>query len=163
MCRARTKEHEYIVAADVDGRAIHTALIAAGAKPGSPVHFAPRYTPPTGSTIRVSLRYEKDGKTLTVPAGDWIEDVKTKKPLDQDWVFGGSMLIADPDDKTKPPYYLANQGDFICLCNMESAMLDLATRSPKTLEERLFAARTEAIPPLQTKIEVILEPVAKTK
>jgi hypothetical protein len=159
LCRNNTKEHEYILAANVDARQIHFALIAAGAKPGSPVRFVPRYAPATGSTIKVLLRFKKDGKEVTVPAGSWVEDGKAHKPLARDWVFGGSRLIPDPEDNTKPPFYLANQGDLICVCNMESAMLDLPVPSPKKLDERVFTARTAAIPPLQTPVEVILEPV----
>lgn len=163
LCRSKTKEHEYILAADVDGRAVHAALIVAGARPGAPVQFAPKYVPVSGSTIKVMLRFEKDGKPMTVPAGEWIQDAKSKKPLTHNWVFGGSRFVPDPDDKTKPPYYLANHGDLICTCNMESAMLDLTVRSPKKFDDRLFTARTAQIPPLGTKVEVILEPVPDKK
>src|SRR5262249_30217569 len=48
LCRKRTKEHEAILAADVDARHIHTALILAGAEPGSPVRYVPKKTPPSG-------------------------------------------------------------------------------------------------------------------
>src|SRR5580693_9121999 len=43
LCRKFTKEHEYILAADADARHIHTALLAARAKPGSPVQFDPKF------------------------------------------------------------------------------------------------------------------------
>jgi hypothetical protein len=159
LCRARTKEHEYILAADVDARAVHAGLIAAGAKPGNPVTFIPKYAPANGTRIKVTLQYEKDGKRQVVGGGDWIEESKTKKPLGGAWVFGGSRFLPDPEDPKKPPYYLANQGDLICVCNMESAMLDLPVASPKKLDERRFAARTDRIPPTGTKVEVILEPI----
>src|SRR5262249_42063382 len=45
LCRKNTKEHEYILAADADARQIHLALVAAKAKPGTPVQFDPRYMP----------------------------------------------------------------------------------------------------------------------
>lgn len=160
LCRKQTKEHEYILTADVDGRSIHAALVAAGAKPGNPVTFIPKYLPATGTTIKVSLRYTKEGKTVQIAAQEWIVAAKPqRKPLAQDWVFGGSRFVPFPDDNTKPPYYLANQGDLICVCNMESAMLDLPVQSPKKFDDRLFSANTGRIPPLDTKVEVILEPV----
>ena len=62
---------------------------------------------------------------------------------------------ADPDDATKPPFYLANQGDVICLCNMDTAMLDLPIASPKALAERAWEANPDRIPPLNTKVDVI--------
>src|SRR5262245_40056292 len=43
LCRKETKEHEAVVAADVDARLIHAALLAAGAKVGTPVQFEPKY------------------------------------------------------------------------------------------------------------------------
>src|SRR6478752_160469 len=64
MCRKNTKEHESVVAADVDARDIHKALLAAGAKIGSPVKFVPKYEPAKGSKILVSIEYTKDKKTI---------------------------------------------------------------------------------------------------
>ncbi len=162
MCRTNTKEHEYILATDVDARDIHTALLAANAKPGTPVQFAPKYVPASGSVITVSLQYKKDGKLVTVRAQDWIEDVKTKKPMTQDWVFGGSRFVMDPEN-IKNPVYLANHGDVICVCNMESAMMDLPIRSPQSPENRIYNALTESIPPKETRVEVILEVVPEKK
>lgn len=161
LCRKNTKEHEYIIATEVDARKIHLALVAAGANPGTPVSFAPKYVPASGTTIKVRLRYKKDGKTVTVPAQQWIKEAKTGKDLDKDWVFGGSRLVPDPFDKDKPPFYLANHGDVICVCNMDTAMLDLPVRSPKKFDDRIFHAHKDRIPPLNTAVEVILEPVKK--
>src|SRR5262249_52964302 len=46
LCRRGTKEHESILAADVDARTIHAGLLAAGAEPGAPVVFDPEFRPP---------------------------------------------------------------------------------------------------------------------
>jgi hypothetical protein len=162
MCKRNTKEHEYILTADVDARLIHTALIAAGAREGTPVQFQPKYVPASGSTIKISLRYEKGGKMVTVPAQDWIQDMNTRKPLAESWVFGGSKLVPDPDNPQQQKY-MANYGDVICVCNMDTAMLDLPIRSPKRFDDRVFHAFTERIPALGTKVEVILEPVPEKK
>ena len=159
LCRKNTKEHEYILAADADARKIHAALLVAGAKPGAPVTFQPKFAPACGTAIKIRLKYVQDGKTMTLPAQEWIRDVKTKKDLDSDWVFAGSKLIPDPEDSTKPPYYLANQGDVICVCNMDDAMLDLPIPSPKALADRNYEANTDRIPPLDTKVEIIFEVV----
>src|SRR5690348_4635522 len=55
LTRKRTKEHEAILAADIDARHLHAALIAAGAQPGSPVKFRPKFQPPTGTPIKITL------------------------------------------------------------------------------------------------------------
>jgi hypothetical protein len=163
LTRKGTKEHEYVLAADVDARKLHTALLACGARAGTPVQFAPRYVPASGSVIKVTLQYQKDGQAVTVPAQQWVREVKTKKDLVEDWVFGGSRLVPDPEDDKKPPVYLANHGDLVCVCNMDTAMLDLPVRSPKKFDERAFHAHTERIPPTGTAVDVFLEPVPEKK
>ncbi len=157
LTRAKKKEHEYILAADVDARVLHTALEAAGAKAGTPVVLAPKYQAAKGTAIKVSLRYPKGGETVTVSAHEWIRHAKEKKSLDKDWVFAGSRFVPSPLDKNKLDY-IANHGDVICTCNMESALLDLPIPSPKRFDARLWEAHTDRIPPLDTKVEVILEP-----
>ncbi len=163
LTRKGTKEHEYILAADVDARKLHTALLACGARAGSPVRFAPRYVPASGSVIKVTLQYQKDGQAVTVPAQQWVREVRTKKDLAEDWVFGGSRLVPNPEGEDQPPVYLANHGDLVCVCNMDTAMLDLPVRSPKKFDERAFHAHTERIPATGTAVDVFLEPVPEKK
>lgn len=163
LTRKRTKEHEAILAADVDARHIHFALQAAGAEPGKPVQYRPEFKPPSGTPIKITLEYEnRKGETVRVPAQQWIQHIKTKKDLAHDWVFTGSGLFQDPMDKKKT-YYLANDGDVICLANFDTAMLDLPVDSSKDNDALLFNAHTERIPPLETPVRVILEPVAAKK
>lgn len=163
LTRKRTKEHEAILAADVDARNIHAALLLAGAEPGSPVKFRPKFVAPSGPAIKITLEYKDKGKTIRVPAQEWIRNAKTKKDLDTDWVFGGSVLIPDPFDKKKQPYYGANDGDIICISNFDTAMLDVPFNSPKDNDELVFEANTERIPALETPVLVILEPVPAKK
>jgi hypothetical protein len=163
MCRKQTKEHEAVLTADVDARDIHKALILAGAEPGSPVQFSPKFKPATGTVIKATLQYEEKGKVVTAPAQKWVRNANTKKELDQDWVFAGSRFVPNEEDRTKPDYYLANEGDLLCLCNLESAMMDLPVQSPKALAERFYEANTDQIPERDTKVTVILEPVVEKK
>lgn len=161
LTRARKKEHEYILAADVDARHVHAALELARAKAGNPVRFQPKYRPAEGTPIRVTLRYDKGGKQVTVAAAEWIREDATDRPLGHDWVFAGSRFGPNPEGDDKPPFYLANHGDLICVCNLESALLDLPVRSPKALKERRYKADPGRIPEVGTRVDVILEPVSK--
>jgi len=163
LCRKNTKEHEAVLHADIDARQVHAALLAAGAKSGSPVKYEPKYQPATGTQIKVTLEYQKDGKTVSVPAQQWIRDAKTRKEMSQPWVFAGSIFFPDPDDPKKPPLYAANSGDVICVSNFPDAMLDIPVNSPQDDAERVFEAFTERIPPLGTPVMVILEPVVEKK
>jgi hypothetical protein len=158
----RTKEHEAVLAADVDARHIHAALVAAGAEPGSPVQYQP-YRPARGTRIKVLVRYkDKDGKEVTLPAQKWIRHAKTKKELEYDWVFAGSRL-SPPPEPTLPPRYEANIGDVICVSNFDTAMLDLPIASSQANDELEFECYTERIPALGTPVTVILEPVLTPK
>jgi hypothetical protein len=163
MCRKQTKEHEAILAADVDAQKIHTALLLTRAEPGSPVKYVPKFQAPRGTAIKVTLQYQEKGKTVTLPAQQWVRNSKTRKDLPYDWVFAGSVLIPDPLEKTRPPFYAANDGDVICVSNFDTALLDLPVNSPKDNSELAFEAHTERIPPIETPVLVILEPVLEAK
>lgn len=163
MCRRNTKEHEAVLRADIDARQLHLALLAAGAKAGSPVKYDPKYTPAHGTTIKVTLEYQKDGKTESVPGQDWVRDGKTRKAMPHPWVFAGSVFYPNQDDPKQPPLYAANGGDVICVSNFPDAMLDLPVNSPQDDADRLYEAFTERIPPLGTDVCVILEPVLPKK
>lgn len=163
LTRTKTKEHESILVADVDARDIHKALLATRAEAGSPVKYEPMYIPASGTRIKVTLRYEKGGKQVSLPAQQWVRNAKTGKDLDNDWVFAGSRFFQDPDDKNKPPYYLANDGDLICVSNFETALLDLPIKSPKDNADLVFEAHTNRIPEKGTKVMVVLEPILEKK
>jgi hypothetical protein len=105
------------------------------------------------------LRYQKDKKPVEVSAREWITETKTGKALAIDWVFGGSKLVPDPQGAGKPDYYVANYGDVVCLCNMDSALLDLPIESPKQFDARAYEANSKAIPAVGTMVEVIFEVV----
>jgi hypothetical protein len=158
------KAHEAILTADIDAEKLHAALLAAGANAGSPVRFRPRYRPASGSTIKISLTYEEKGQQKTVPAQEWLKNLKTGKVLDSNWVFAGSQLVDNPLDPGKPKFYLANDGDVICVANFETALLDVPIESSKDWSTgRDYVAFSERIPPLKTKVVVTLEPIPDAK
>ena len=104
---------------------------------------------------------------MTVLAQKWVKNTKTGKDLENEWVFSGSKLFADPDDNKKT-YYGANaDGAFICILNLQTALLDLPIDNPnRDPGEREYQPHTERIPALETKVMVILEAVGgsdKTK
>jgi hypothetical protein len=158
LCKYQTKEHESIVDCDVDAREVHMALVAAKAVPGTPVKFSPKYTPATGSRIKVTMTYYFNGKLLNKDARYWIKDVRNKKELAHDWVFAGSRLENNPDNPQEK-YYYANNGEIISLSNFPDSMLDLPIESTDKNNELMFEAWTERIPPKQTKVLITLEPV----
>jgi hypothetical protein len=156
-CPQGTKEHESIVAVSTKALPVHAALLAAGAKPGHPAKFGDTFTPASGTEIEVLVRWtDEKGAKQQARGQDWIRNMKTGKPLEYPWVFGGSGFQTDPDTGEK--YYYADAGDFICVANFPTAMLDLPIESPKAWEEHLFEPFTEHIPARATDVELVLTP-----
>jgi len=60
VCKQQTKEHESIIAIDADAYVIHAALVALGAKPGTPVRFQPEFQSPTGQKIDIFISWTDD-------------------------------------------------------------------------------------------------------
>lgn len=161
-CLVDTKEHESIVAADVEAFKVHAGLLAVGADAGHPVRWDPSYVPAAGEKIEVLVRWnDKDGKVQQARAQDWIRNVKTEKAMEQDWVFAGSGFWEDPTTGEK--LYQAEGGDFICVSNFSTAMLDLPIESSQANAALLFEAFTERIPPRGTPVTVILRPLGDDK
>jgi hypothetical protein len=82
-----------------------------------------------------------------------------QREMRADWVFAGSGFYVDEDTGTK--YYLAEDGDYICVANFSGAMLDVSTASSATDSERNYEAYTDRIPPKGTEVTVELIPVAE--
>jgi hypothetical protein len=157
-CTRRTKEHESVVTVLTAAHPVHAALMAVGAVPGKPVQFDPEYKPATGTEIEIEMSWtDKDGKEKKARAQDWIMDLKTKKAMAHNWVFAGSGFYLD--EMSGKRHYLADQGDFICVSNFSSAMLDLPIKSTDQKDAGLmFDAFTANIPPKGTRVTMTLIP-----
>ena len=157
-CTVGTKEHESIVSVDVEAYAIHAALQAVGAQPGRPVQFQPEYQAATGPIVDITCIWtDADGQVHRARAQNWVRDGKSKQPMKEDWVFGGSGFWED--EETRERHYLAEGGYLICLSNFGAAMLDVPVESTdKAQAGLLFEALTENIPPLRTRVRLVLTP-----
>jgi copper chaperone CopZ len=135
---------------------VHAALLALGAKPGKPVAYDPAFVPPTGAEVEIDVAWkDQAGKRQQTRAQDWIRDIKTKKPLDVNWVFAGSTFWEDKSTGNKS--YLADRGDFICVLNLPTALLDVPIKSASALESRMFEG-SDRLPPPGTPVTLILKP-----
>jgi uncharacterized small protein (DUF1192 family) len=160
-CLRRTKEHESIVVVDTTAQIVHAGLLAIGAEAGRPVQFQPTYRPATGDEIEVTVVWkDKEGRQHTARAQDWVRHTGTKKPMEHPWVFAGSMFSRS--EETGQVSYMADGGDFICVSNFPTAMLDLPVASSNLNAELEFEAFTERIPPEGTPVTLILTPKKKT-
>jgi hypothetical protein len=161
-CLKGTKEHEAIVAVPTKAFAVHAALIAVGAEPGAAAQFIPKYQPAHGPRVDVTLFWtDAKGERRHATAQDWIRNVKTGKPMSEHWVFGGSGFWKD--EATGQQFYKAEDGDFICISNFNSAMLDLPIESSQSNEALLYEAFTDRIPPAGTAVSIVLTPRLENK
>jgi len=155
------KEHESVVGVFSNSQLIHAALLAVGAKPGSPVRFDPEYQPASGTSIAIEAHWQdEDGQDQSIDARQWVRNMQTKEELQSNWVFGGSLIYRDPE--TGEEYYLAEGGELICVSNFATATLDLPIASSADAANQLFEANTDKIPPLGTLVRMILVPDLST-
>jgi len=165
LCKKGTKEHEAIVRIDADAKFIHLALKTAGGEPGTPTQFIdpkteePKWRPATGSKVNVLVHYTKGGKSFTHAAQDWIWDIKKKAPIPHSWVFAGSIIIKDPDNGRE--FYGANSGDIISISNFPYSLLEMPVEISKDDAQLTYEVKTDKVPPLLSKVWVILEPQKK--
>jgi len=155
-CPPNTKEYESVVVVNCPAFMIHGALLAVGAEPGSPVKFDP-YKGATGPVIDIYVEWlEEDGTKRRERAQEWIRHNKTGKPMEFDFVFGGSGFWTHED--TGQQNYFAEGGELICVSNFSTATIDLPVESPQDNQGLWFTAFTDKIPKLETKIHLILVP-----
>jgi putative membrane-bound dehydrogenase-like protein len=152
------KEHESVVAVFSNSQLIHAGLLAVGAKPGHPAKFDPEFQAAEGTKILIEVQWKDEhGELQTVPARRWVRNIRDKKELDMDWVFGGSLMYKDEESGRE--YYMAEGGELVCVSNFATATLDLPTPSSDAAANQMFEANTELIPPLGTPVRLILTPV----
>jgi hypothetical protein len=151
------RSYESVVEIYTKPSVVHAALLALGAKPGKPVQYDPKFTPPSGAEVDIEVSWkDQNGRRQKARAQEWIRDIKTKKQLDINWVFAGSMFWEDKSTGEKS--YLADRGDFISVLNLPTALLDVPIQSASAIESRLFEGFTERLPPPGTPVTLILKP-----
>jgi hypothetical protein len=167
LCPIGTKEHESVLAADIEPKTFQLALLLVGANPGRPARFETRRAddgsfvnrvdPPEGQKIKVWVQWRDKGRLRFTDGRNWVRDIHSNRPLAADFVFAGSGFARLPG--VDRPVFLGNDGDLVCVANFPGAIVDVAVRSSPDNSERLFEANTERIPPLGTRVQVIFEPL----
>ncbi|NLS94426.1 MAG: hypothetical protein GXX96_19895 [Planctomycetaceae bacterium] len=157
-CLYGSKEHESVLTVPVKANVVHTGLLAAGAKSGTPVRWDPEYAPPTGTEIEITVLWkDEQGKVQKARAQDWVKDLTTGKAMTHPWVFAGSRM--HKDEETGREHYMGDSsGDLICVSNFSTATLDVPVQSSDSNASLMFEAFTEHIPPLGTPVTIVLTP-----
>ena len=156
------RSYESVMSVNVTPSIVHAGLLAIGAEPGHPVKFEPEFVAPTGTEVAIEVRWkDEEGKVQSAPAQHWIRNIKTRKSLESNWVFAGSMFITNEETGKKD--YMADGGELICVLSLPMAMLDLPIRSYGAIEARMFEAFEEHLPPPGTPTTILLKPILTDK
>jgi hypothetical protein len=157
-CPMGTKEHESIIGSLARSSEVHAALLALGAKPGTPVEYIPKFVPATGQRIRVWVTYrDEHGKFQVTDARRWVRNMVTGEQMKSDWVFAGSGFWKDPSNGRE--YYRADSGDMICVSNFNTAMMDVTINSSAEADRLQFIPFSERIPKRGTPVRLVLVPI----
>ncbi len=152
-CSPRTREHESIVSVAARPRRIYEALGLIGLAPGAPIRFdedSESFWPPYGAPVAISVRYEREGRTVTDDISRWMRRAGADQPLtERFWVFAGSLRFdegrfgADLD------------GTVVCVVDFDTALLALPQNYSSSDEQLWLEANTPAIPPEGTRCTLI--------
>lgn len=150
------KEHESILLTNVPAESIYQALGLIGLTPGRPMWYdagTETVHPATGDPVDVSVRYLSGGKSVEVPACAWMLDLHTRQPMKPvAWVFAGSRRASNGT-------FQANvEGTIVTVVDFDSAVLALPESHTSSDADLWLVANTEAIPPVGTKVILLLRP-----
>lgn len=156
-CVKGTNDYEAMIRSEVKPSSLHMALLAIGLKPGQPIQYseaAKKWLPPSGPPLQISMEYEKDGKTISVPAWKWMRDVKHKKPAPPfTWVFTGSRVL--PDGK----YAADMTGYLVSIVNFDLTVVDVPKIASSSNELLEWERNPDTTPKAGTKVTMVIEPV----
>ena len=143
----------------------HLAIVATGAKPGTPTGFIdqktgqPKYTAATGSKVKVSVHYKKDGKLHEHRVQEWIWDVSIRRSRCR--TTGSSPAASSsrtPAIRPRSRSAAPNSGDIFSIsANFPYSTLEFPVQISKDDAQLTYEARTDKIPPLTSKVWVLVE------
>jgi hypothetical protein len=152
-------EHETVLRTLAKPSDIHLGLLMLGLKPGQPVRYseaAGKWFPPAGPPVRITLEYQKDGKTVRTTANKVMRNVTTKQPMPEEpWIFVGSRIMDDGN------YAADVTGYVISVVNFELTLIDVPNIRSNSNELLEWEADLGALPPEGSPVTMILEPVGE--
>lgn len=156
-CVKGTNDYEAMIRSEVKPSSLHMALLAIGLKPGQPIQYseaAKKWIPPSGPPLQITMEYEKDGKTVSVPSWKWLRDVKTKKPAPPfTWVFTGSRVL--PNGK----YAADMTGYLVSIVNFDLTVVDIPKLASSSNDLLEWERNPDTTPKAGTKVTMVIEPV----
>ncbi len=187
------KEHETILLLDARPQHIYESLGLIGLVEGNPMSYdweTQEITPPAGDPVDVLVRYASEQKgeagvsrfpagasrspaprspnsgappgrtpgTIEESACNWMLDLARKAPMRHThWLFAGSKKLEDGR------FFADVDGTVVTVVNFDSALLALPELHTDSDAGLWLAANTDAIPPIGTRVTLILRPANAEK
>lgn len=167
-CAPHSREHESLVVLTIRPSHIHAALLLAGFLPGRPGSWSFendewKPVPPQGEELAVSVRYRNESGTVVEERiGAWIADLSGNGLVfpDKPWVFGGSMMRANPQGMGPGEHYVADHsGSIIGLVTFGDELLGFSEviADQVAVHEPVWGLNVGAVPPVGTNVTLILK------
>lgn len=167
-CAPHSREHESLVVLTIRPSHIHAALLLAGFLPGKPGSWSFendewKPVPPQGEELAVSVRYRNESGTVVEERiGAWIADLSGNGLVfpDKPWVFGGSLMRANPQGMGPGEHYVADHsGSIIGLVTFGDELLGFSEviADQVAVHEPVWGLNVGAVPPVGTKVTLILK------
>ena len=141
---------------------LHTALLALGLKPRVRDKKDPAKILREGDPIDIRIRFEKDGKMVTVEPHELIIDLGTKKHITATpWVFYGSFFFPSPEDKARMIYYGDSEQWLIGVLGDMVSVIDLPREAAG--KYGALAIDLKAAPKKGAKATLVIRPATTRK
>jgi hypothetical protein len=155
-CVKGTNDYEAMVRSEVKPSNLHLALLAIGLKAGQPLQYSEatkRWIPPQGPPLQIMMEYQKDGKSVRVPAWTWMRDVKTKKAAPPfTWVFTGSRVMQDGK------YAADSTGYLVSIVNFDLTVIDIPQLASSSNDLLEWERNPDTTPKAGTPVTMVIEP-----
>jgi len=157
-CSPHTKEHESIVRVLARPLHVYQAMGLIGLEPGHAPYYDERLgrtVPATGERLELLVQWSTGGKTRIAPIEQWMLNTQRNQPMGSgDWVFAGSSFSEDGE-------FLADlEGTVVTVVDFYGALIGLAGSHSSANEALWLAANTSQIPPVGTKVRLIIRPAS---
>lgn len=150
------KEHESILRTGVPADKLYEALGLIGLAPGRTRKYlieTKTIRPATGDAVDVRVRFEREGRMADESACAWMLDVARRAPMEEThWLFTGSERMEDGT------FAASYEGTIVTVVDFPSSLLSLPTSHSDADDQLWLKANTPAIPPVGTKVTMLLRP-----
>jgi hypothetical protein len=125
-------DYESIAVSRMSAEDILQGLRALEAVPGHPANPHTLQFWPKGEWLDIEISFDRDGETVTVPAGDLVQNTASGTTLGQeDWTFCGSAVMSDKSGKPGLAADVREPGSIMSVYNEPDTLIDRSGRAPK--------------------------------